>query len=451
MRTRAAIVCVVVISLLVPAAVPALAGSPGQLRDAFTTKTPYRPQQPTSSYQRAPAGFAPVFTENVSRHGSRTLSDGDDADALLALWNIARSEDSLTTAGESLGAQVERVRDTNAAIGYGLLTPDGVRELESTAARLVHRLPTLFRSVARQGDGTQIDVVASSQARTVQSANAFVAGLEAKDPALSGHVGTLHTDDDLLYFHKAAVNKDYQDYVANDPRVAAAESAARDSAHTRQVATDVLLRSFTPGFVRRIAAGDYAAQFGDEVAAAEAVYDLYAVTQDLAAEGPWQMSRYISVDQTRWFGYLDDLTSFYENGPGFTGDDITYRMAAVLLDDMFASLDAKVAGTSPLAAELRFTHAEEIFPLAALLQLPGSTRQQPVGTPYTDADNPFRGAQVAPMGANVQWDLFRSGDTYLVRMLYNEKETAFKAACRPVSKGSYFYELSALERCYGVA
>ena len=217
MRTRAAIVCVVVISLLVPVAVPALAGSPGQLRDAFTTKTPYRPQQPTSSYQRAPAGFAPVFTENVSRHGSRTLSDGDDADALLALWNIARSEDSLTTAGESLGAQVDRVRDTNAAIGYGLLTPDGVRELESTAARLVHRLPTLFRSVARQGDGTQIDVVASSQARTVQSANAFVAGLEAKDPALAGHVGTVHTDDDLLYFHKAAINKDYQDYVANDP------------------------------------------------------------------------------------------------------------------------------------------------------------------------------------------------------------------------------------------
>ena len=126
-------------------------------------------------------------------------------------------------------------------------------------------------------------------------------------------------------------------------------------------------------------------------------------------------------------------------------------MAGVLLDDMFASLDAKVAGTSPLAAELRFTHAEEIFPLAALLQLPGSTQQQPVGTPYTYADNPFRGAQVAPMGANIQWDLFRSGDTYLVRMLYNEKETAFKAACRPVSKGSYFYELSALERCYGVA
>lgn len=38
---------------------------------------------------------------------------------------------------------------------------------------------------------------------------------------------------------------------------------------------------------------------------------------------------------------------------------------------------------------------------------------------------------------------------YLVRMLYNEKETPFKAACRPVSKGSAFYDLDALERCFG--
>jgi hypothetical protein len=34
-------------------------------------------------------------------------------------------------------------------------------------------------------------------------------------------------------------------------------------------------------------------------------------------------------------------------------------------------------------------------------------------------------------------------------MLYNEKETAFKAGCRPVSKGSKFYDLDELERCFG--
>lgn len=38
--------------------------------------------------------------------------------------------------------------------------------------------------------------------------------------------------------------------------------------------------------------------------------------------------------------------------------------------------------------------------------------------------------------------------TTLVRMLYNEKETAFKAGCRPVDKGSKFYALDELERCF---
>jgi hypothetical protein len=52
-----------------------------------------------------------------------------------------------------------------------------------------------------------------------------------------------------------------------------------------------------------------------------------------------------------------------------------------------------------------------------------------------------------PHSANVQWDLYAKGNTYLVRMLYNEKETAFPPPCRPTAKGSYFYRLTELERC----
>jgi hypothetical protein len=179
------------------------------------------------------------------------------------------------------------------------------------------------------------------------------------------------------------------------------------------------------------------------------VYNLDAVTKDMPDEGNWHTDRYITVQDASWFGYLDDVVSFYENGPAFSGEDITYKMANVLLDEMFAQLNAKRNGTSTLDAELRFTHAEEIFPLATLLQLPGSTKQLPAGTLFTYANDPFRGAQIAPMGANIQWDLFKKGNTYLVRMLYNEKQTAFKSSCAPVSKGSYFYDLNELERCYG--
>jgi histidine phosphatase superfamily protein (branch 2) len=123
-------------------------------------------------------------------------------------------------------------------------------------------------------------------------------------------------------------------------------------------------------------------------------------------------------------------------------------MAGVLLDDMFSQIQAKVDGTSQLIAVLRFTHAEEIFPLATLLGLPSSTKQLPVGAEFTHADDPLRGANVAPMGANIQWDVFHKGGTYLVRMLYNEKQTAFKAGCTPIAKGSYYYDLTELEHCY---
>jgi hypothetical protein len=56
------------------------------------------------------------------------------------------------------------------------------------------------------------------------------------------------------------------------------------------------------------------------------------------------------------------------------------------------------------------------------------------------------------MAANIEWDVYAGpGKKYLVRMLYNEKETAFKSACRPVAKRSYFYDLNELKRCFGKA
>jgi histidine phosphatase superfamily protein (branch 2) len=410
---------------------------PASTSDAFTTKTPYQPQG--HSYQRVPSGFRPVFTENVSRHGARTLSDSDDGDALLALWNTAKSANALTPLGRGLGPEVQQLLAANAKVGYGLLTASGKREMQQTAVRMEKRLPTLFSGNAK------IDVVAASQQRTVDSATAFVQALESVNPHLS--VSPTQTDDNLLYFHKS--DPDYQNYLNTDPRIAAAENEARDEPRTHSTAVHVLERSFTSAFVKQIAAGNYKTEFSDEIAAAEAIYNLDAVTKDMPDEGHWHMDRYIPAQDAAWFGYLDDVTSFYENGPAFAGDDVTYKMADVLLDDMFAQLSAKVNGTSDLAADLRFTHAEEIFPLATLLGLPGSTKQQPTGTLFTYRNNPFRGAEVAPMGANIQWDLFRRGNSYLVRMLYNEKQTAFKRACTPIQKGSYFYDLTELERCYG--
>src|SRR5262249_43352425 len=38
---------------------------------------------------------------------------------------------------------------------------------------------------------------------------------------------------------------------------------------------------------------------------------------------------------------------------------------------------------------------------------------------------------------------------YLVRMLYNERETAFKSTCNPIAPNSHYYRFDELKQCYG--
>ncbi|MGW3143708.1 histidine-type phosphatase [Streptomyces sp. NPDC001177] len=427
---------------LLVAALPAQAADQPAHYDGYGTKAPYAPGQNPRTYQRPPAGFTPVFTENVSRHGSRAATDSEDGDLLLALWDKAEAEGQLTRRGEEFGPKVRALLDAMAKVGYGNLSGRGKQEMQSTARRMQQRLPALFARMVR--DGEKIDVVSSGQGRAVDSANQYTGALAETDPALKPLIGPTRTDKDLLYFHKAAGGAAYRDYIANDQRLASTLKSITDQPRTHEAARSVLRRIFKDAFVEQIT---------DQVTAAQAVYNLYAIAPAMSEESPdgegWGMDRYISHHDAAWFGYLGDTEDFYEKGPGFADSDITYKMAGVLLDDLFKQVEAKRAGTSDLGAELRFTHAEEIIPLAALMGLPGSTEPVTPEEPYTYADTPWRGADVAPLGSNIQWDVYEKNGRYLVRMLYNEKETPFKAACHPISKGSKFYDLDELERCFG--
>ncbi|WP_428934553.1 histidine-type phosphatase [Streptomyces sp. ACT015] len=431
---------------LLVAALPAHAADQPAHRDSYGTKAPYAPGQSARTYQAAPAGYVPVLTENVSRHGSRAASDGEDADLVLALWDRADASGQLTREGREFGTEVRALRAAMERVGFGELSGRGRTELAGTATRLAHRLPALFAEMARTGQ--RIDVVSSGQGRAVDSGDAFAAALAVADPGLRPLIGPTRPDRDLLYFHKTDAGAAYRDYVDNDPRLAATLASLTDQPRTRRAATGILRRLFTGPFVAGL--GDT-----DRVAAARAVHSLYAIAPAMSEESPggrgWGLERRLPAADAAWFGYLDDVEDFYEKGPGFSGDDITYRMAGVLLDDLFRAAEQKRDGVGDLGAVLRFTHAEELIPLAALMGLPGSTEQVTGNRPYTWAGNPWRGARVAPLGGNIQWDVYRRGDRYLVRMLYNERETPFRAGCRPVARGSVFYDLDELERCFGRA
>ncbi|MEV5876151.1 histidine-type phosphatase [Streptomyces sp. NPDC052101] len=437
---------VLALGALLLTALPAHAADDPAHRASYGTKAPYRPEQSAGAYQRPPAGFEPVFTENVSRHGSRAATGSEDADLVLALWDKAQAQGRLTGKGEEFGPTVRALAAAMDKVGYGNLSGRGRQEMRDTATRMEQRLPTLFARIADQGE--KIDVVSSGQGRAVDSAGEFTGALAAADPALKPLIGATRTDKDLLYFHKAAGGAAYRDYIAHDQRLKDTLNSIEDQPTTHEAAYSVLRRLFEEPFVDQISDSD-------QVGAAQAVYDLYAIAPAMSEESPdpdgkgWDMDRFISRSDAAWFGYLGDAEDFYEKGPGFSDSDITYRMADVLLDDFFRQVEAKRAGTSDLGAELRFTHAEEIIPLAALMGLPGSTDPATPGEPYTYTGNPWRGAAVAPLGANIQWDVHERDGRYVVRMLYNEKETPFKAGCRPIEEGSTFYDLNELERCFG--
>ena len=52
----------------------------------------------------------------------------------------------------------------------------------------------------------------------------------------------------------------------------------------------------------------------------------------------------------------------------------------------------------------------------------------------------------------MQWDVYRNASgTTLVKMLYNEQDTAFKTACDGAryATGSFYYDYGKLKTCYG--
>src|SRR5262249_42774547 len=225
-------------------------------------------------------------------------------------------------------------------------------------------------------------------------------------------------------------------------------------AESHQRARELLDRLFTPGFVDTLAAGGYRlldAESGapvdfNEVDAAASLSTLYQAAPGLSEEGAWGFDRFIPPSAASWFGYLSDVQEFYGKGPSFAGQTITFKMAQVLQDDLFNAVEAIRAHQSTMLAELRFAHAEILMPLAALMQLPYSDRQAPIEQTYTYGTNPWRGSLVSPYTVNIQWDVYANAEgDYLVKMLYNERETPFKAACQSIRAGCSYYRFDELK------
>jgi len=504
-----------------PPASPPSSGTP-QVKFA-TTATPYQPQQSLTTYEAPPAGFAPVFTEAVVRHGSRGLSSFDAS--AYNMWLQAAADNALTPLGAKLGPDLLRIIKVNALLGdgvqgistpgFGNLSQTGINEETQIGARLAQRLPAYFAQVAAgaaSASPRQVIVSSSGVARAVDSSGFFTRSLSASVPGLASLVvpsaaltaypanapvaqapGVNHF---LLYFHKLAAKTDlvtdsadpnfvlynnslaYQAYLKN-ANMLAKVNALITAPQAGTNARAILEGLFTKAFVDKIDNGTYkfsnsgsftftsddgkstATVTGDdsvEIAsltdAAEELYSYYVIAPGMTIElNNLEFTQYIPDAQAAELAYLDDVQTFYEKGPGITEDNpATYQMAQGLLDDLFNEIDAIAKGNMAHAAKLNFTHAEIVIPLTSILKLKNVFVPVPNASNYTYDNNPWRGSVDSPLAANIQWDVYSDGHgTLLVKMLFNEKETDFMAACDGArfTPDSEFYDYTKLKACYG--
>ncbi|MDS0862549.1 histidine-type phosphatase [Burkholderia pseudomultivorans] len=482
----------------------------------YQTKTPYRPQQDAATYEAPPAGYAPVYTELVARHGSRGLSGFKYDGSIYAMLVKAEADGALTALGAQLKADTYTMMKANALLGYGVpgistpgygnLTQTGIGEQQQLATRLAQRLPALFAAGNRQ-----VVVVNSGQDRAVDSSTYFSAALVAARPALASAI-TLPaapagypagapvaqpagTNRFLLYFHSLKPASDlvtdsgdpyyatyqasqaYQAY-ASDATVAAKLKAIKAAPQAAEVAQTVLSALLSPAFIAKLGSdgytfsntgtyaftsadgkftntlkGDGKTKIATPVDAVNVLYNLLQVAPAMTAEtGGVTMEKYIDAEQAQYLAYLQDAEDYYQKGPGIQeANPLTYRMAKVLQDDFFAEVEAIARGDLTRAAKLRFTHAEVVIPFASIMNLKNVFVPTPQAQTYTYANNPWRGDQVSPMAANMQWDVYRNGSRLIVKMLYNERETDFQAACdgAKIAPGSHYYDYAGLKQCYG--
>lgn len=439
----------------------------------YSTKQPYSPAAPISSYSQPPAGFHQIYTASVGRHGSRGLSGFKYDDLAGQMLTSAKERGELTPLGEKLIPQVEAMSRANEQLtgpgegGYGNLTTLGRNELRGIGSRNAARNLTFLESVS-QSDTDQVKFMSSGADRAKESGELFGQGLLSAVPELSDNLAdgmtnnTVNIEDrfDLLHAHsdenspRYAAYSEWTESDTLDEKV----NKAKNSEASQQAATHLLTKIFDQKFIDDLDNGTlkFVGTSGKKVKgtadAALQFYNLYIIAPAMEnepakpAEG-WIFDQFMDDEDGRQLAYLLDVEKFYESGPGIEGQSVSYDIYEPLLNHMIKGVQDRAAGGN-IAAEYRFGHAETIAPLAALLKLPGSEKGVPADEVMSYDNSTWRGDKVTPMGANIQWDAFQN-DTgvTLVRMLYNEAETPFHAGCMPVADDSVFYTIDELADC----
>ena len=313
------------------------------------------------------------------------------------------------------------------------------------------RTGVLYQDLFASGKPLLAD--ATRKERTWESRDSFLTGL-----LTTGYEGditsTYFKKKEDPYLRALDIAPKYKDFKEEGDWYANIEAFA-ETDEARDMTERVVSQFFKPEFVERLDNGEF--EFVSEedkvivkslATATNALWEIYIILPSLKDDGfsDVDMSGYFKEEELQFFEKVQSAKSFYTKGPGEVGkDSIALNIMAPLAKRMINEVDSCLSGESDYLGVFSFAHAETVVPLVGFLEIEESA------VPNDDIAKAVEYWDVAyygPMAANLEWVVYTAeGKEPLVKMLLNEKETAFASSIEPVS-GPY-YRWSDVRAYYG--
>lgn len=379
------------------------------LADPENAANIYHPyQQREGKMTPAPKGYKPFYISHYGRHGSRYLT-GDYYFFASKGLEEAKSQGLLTKEGQELYDEYFAIVKEHAGM-YGQLTPRGAREHRAIARRMFSRFPEVFESKDRD----MIHCVSTVVPRCIVSMTNFTTQLNDLNPKLDF---TYTTGDKYFDVLSHDINSERLYKEVGDNEAAMRSSICHYDKFFRRIFTDP-------------AAAEKAV--GNPQSFIKSIFNVACICEDLDWMGinlykhfdPEELAQQAIVRSDVVYGQLGNSKEW--------GDTVGHA-ARFLARDFVEKADKALESGSNVAADLRFGHDTGILPFLTLLQVEGNDDPKP----FAEGHETWSATRMIPMGTNFQMIFFRSRKgPILVKMLYNEAETAIKAV--PAYSGPYY-------------
>ncbi len=377
------------------------------------TKQPYSVKEISTA--PTPNGYKPFFVNHLGRHGSRHLSSPKYDVSLYELLSIAEKENAITPEGLKLKNSIAQLMEIEKG-NYGLLTEVGVKEQKEIAKRFYENNKEIFGK----------DIIASSTyvERAQQSRDAFLEELGQYTPNINFKVSTNNKKDILLRFFD--LSPEYEEFSESGSWKKELDKYSK----SKNFNNEVLNQLFSKEFIKKLEDGEFKLKdskgktvLKNPTDAVRNLYDLYIIQASIGKD--LGFGKYFSEEQLKWYEEVDNLSDFYEKGPGKNGEDIATNIALPLLENFIVTSDEAIKNQNT-SANLRFAHAETTIPFITLLDINGySEKEDSIEKVY----DKWLGRDISGMSTNIQWIFYKNDkNDILVKILHNEKDAELPIA-----------------------